>query len=118
MIIDCDGCRTVKQNPWLEGERAGAWTKKRSFVYHKKQPMMIGEDEIVSLCKRNEPESVTTGKAGGLKDCEPLKAVCSTDSLTTIRWSTLLSVAVARQDGLLVLARGYKPHNIFIGTKS
>jgi hypothetical protein len=34
-------------------------------------------------------ESVTTGKAGGLKDCEPLKAVYSTDSLTTIRWSTI-----------------------------
>jgi len=34
-------------------------------------------------------ESVTTGKAGGLKDCEPLKAVCLTDSLTTIRWSTI-----------------------------
>ncbi|WP_319588785.1 tyrosine-protein phosphatase [uncultured Desulfobulbus sp.] len=34
-------------------------------------------------------KSVTTGKAGGLKDCEPLKAVYSTDSLTTIRWSTI-----------------------------
>ena len=34
-------------------------------------------------------QSVTTGKAGGLKDCEPLKAVCSTDSLTTFRWSTI-----------------------------
>jgi len=37
----------------------------------------------------NRNESVTTGKAGGLKDCEPLKAVSSTDSLTTIRWSTI-----------------------------
>ena len=33
-------------------------------------------------------KSVTTGKAGGLTDCEPLKAVYSTDSLTTFRWST------------------------------
>ena len=36
----------------------------------------------------NENKSVTTGKAGGLTDCEPLKAVYSTDSLTTFRWST------------------------------
>jgi hypothetical protein len=34
-------------------------------------------------------KSVTTGKAGGLTDCEPLKAVYSTDSLTTFRWSTI-----------------------------
>ena len=30
----------------------------------------------------------TTGKAGGLKDLEPLKAAYSTDLLTTIRWSS------------------------------
>ena len=36
----------------------------------------------------NENKSVTTGKAGGLTECEPLKAVYSTDSLTTFRWST------------------------------
>jgi len=33
-------------------------------------------------------KSVTTGKAGCLKDLEPLKAAYATDSLTTIRWSS------------------------------
>ncbi|MBV5328745.1 MAG: hypothetical protein JZU65_14130 [Chlorobium sp.] len=37
--------------------------------------------------KNTLKKSVTTGKAGGLKDLEPLKAACSTDLLTTIRWS-------------------------------
>ena len=35
------------------------------------------------------PESVTTGKAGGLTALEPLKAVYLTDQLTTIRWSPI-----------------------------
>jgi predicted transcriptional regulator len=33
-------------------------------------------------------KSVTTGKAGGLKDLEPLKAACSKDLRTTLRWSS------------------------------
>ena len=47
----------------------------------------------LGVVKNQEPrsldESVTTGKAGGLKDCGPLKAVYATDPLTTIRWSTI-----------------------------
>jgi len=45
----------------------------------------FSEIRFIQLSKK---ESVTTGKAGGLTDCEPLKAVYSTDSLTTFRWST------------------------------
>ena len=37
-------------------------------------------------------KSVTTGKAGGFKNREPLKAVCSKDSLTAIRWSTTVNL--------------------------
>ena len=33
-------------------------------------------------------QSVTTGKAGGLKDLEPLKAAFSKDLRTTLRWSS------------------------------
>jgi hypothetical protein len=32
---------------------------------------------------------MTTGKAGGIKDREPLKAVYKKDSPTTIRWSPI-----------------------------
>ena len=51
--------------------------------------------EFPRLCRGDDnslmvpAKSVTTGKAGGLKDCEPLKAVYLTDILTTIRWSTI-----------------------------
>jgi hypothetical protein len=51
--------------------------------------LVIPENVALIRLPPYSPESVTTGKAGCLKDCEPLKAVYSTDSLTTIRWSTI-----------------------------
>ena len=45
--------------------------------------------KMAAETQRDDQKSVTTGKAGGLTDCEPLKAVYSTDSLTTFRWSTI-----------------------------
>ena len=56
--------------------------------YSAKRADAIGHENLRKPEIKAAIQSVTTGKAGGLTDCEPLKAVYSTDSLTTFRWST------------------------------
>ncbi|WP_319585206.1 hypothetical protein [uncultured Desulfobulbus sp.] len=73
--------------------RSDAYLKQNGRCYYCGALMWQNEPERFaathSISLNNAKKSVTTGKAGGLKDCEPLKAVYSTDSLTTIRWSTI-----------------------------
>jgi hypothetical protein len=58
-------------------------------------------------------ELVTTGRAGGIQNREPLKTVWSKDSLTTVRWSTVKINAIVQDVGLFSI--GSIAHSIGVG---